>query len=144
MKNIKTIVLDTSVILKPLLKEHGGEIVKKIMYLKENFELSILVPDIFRYEFMNTIGRELDTGIAEDAFMAFTERQVSIIPLALDLIKKAFEITNKYPKVSFYDAVYHALAKAYNTDFITADHRYYEQTKKEGNIKLLEDLKLQT
>jgi len=142
MLNIKTIVVDASVILKPILREDGKELVEKMNYLKDNYELSILVPDIFRYEFMNIAGRGLDSQTAEAAFLSFTERQVSIIPLAFDLMQIAFEITNKYPKVSFYDAVYHALAKAYNTDFITADHRYYEQTKKEGNVKLLEDLKL--
>ncbi len=142
MKNIKTLVVDTSVILKPILKEDGEEKVKKMNYLKDNYELSILIPDIFRYEFMNIVGRGLETQTAENAFLAFTERQVSIIPLDTDLMGIAAKIKNQYPKVSFYDAAYHALAKAYNTDFITADRRYYEQTKKEGNIKLLKDLKL--
>lgn len=135
-------VIDTSVILKPILGEEGKEKAMKINHLKDNYELSVLVPDIFRYEFMNIAGRGLDSTTAEEAFLKFTERQVSIVPLAFDLIQIATKIMQKYPKVTFYDAVYHALAKAYDTCFITADRRYYEQTKEEGNIRLLEDLKL--
>ena len=142
MKKIKTIVLDTSTIVKPLLQENGKEKVEKMFHLKENFKLSILVPDIFRYEYMNTICRELNTEIAEEGYKTFTARQVSIIPMDFDLIRRTTKITEKYPKASFYDAAFHALAKAYGIDFITADKRYYELTKKEGNIKLLQDLKL--
>lgn len=48
----------------------------------------------------------------------------------------------KYPRVSFYDASYHALAIAYDGLFVTADRKYYEMTRKEGNVTLLEDLKI--
>ena len=89
MPHVKTLVLDTSVIVKPLLDESDREKVEKMIYLKENFKLSILVPDIFRYEFMNTIGRELGADTAENAYIGFTERQVSIIRFDIDLIQKA-------------------------------------------------------
>ena len=64
------------------------------------------------------------------------------MPLEDDLIEQTNKLMEKYPKISFYDAAYHALAKAYNTDLITADKQYYKLTKKEGNIKLLANLKL--
>ena len=51
----------------------------------------------------------------------------------------AFELMQKYPKISFYDASYHAIAIYENGKFITADKRYYETTKKEKHIILLKN-----
>ena len=75
-------------------------------------------------------------------FSAFIAKQVSFIPFEEDLIAGTNRLVKKYPKVSFYDASYHALAKAYEGTFITADKKYYEATKKEGNIKLFSELKI--
>jgi len=47
----------------------------------------------------------------------------------------------KYTKISFYDAAYHALALNTGGTFITADKKYYEKTKSEGNIMLLKNYK---
>ena len=51
---------------------------------------------------------------------------------------------DKYPGISFYDASYHALAKAYGIPYITADKKYYQMTEKEGNIKLLQKIEIKT
>lgn len=142
MNHIKTLVVDNSVILKPLLREEGAEIVEKMFLLKDKFELSILVPDIFRYEFFNKVTREYDAQIAQVAWNNLTERQVSIIPLEYDIITASNKLMKKYSKISFYDAAYHALAKVYRVDFITADKKYYQLTKAEGDVKLLEELHL--
>ena len=142
MKEIKVYVVDNSVVLKPLLREAGSEKVERLFVKKDNFEISILVPDIFRYEFFNKMTKDFSGAAALEAYNAFIEYQVSIIPMGPDLIESANLLIKKHPKITFYDAAYHALAKAYDADFITADQRYYEQTKREGNIKMLDDLKL--
>lgn len=135
-------VLDNSVVLKPFFKEEGADLVHKIFLLKENYKISIFVPEIFRFEFFNTVLLKKDLKIATQAFAFFMEKQVSFIPFEDDLMEKASQLVKKHPKVSFYDASYHALAKAYEGIFITADKKYYEQVKNEGNIELLEKLKL--
>lgn len=135
-------ILDNSVILKPLLCEQDAEKVEKLIFLKDKFEISILVPDIFRYEFFNKMIKGVSLKSAMNAFQNFISRQVSIVPLENDLIELANKLVIKYPKISFYDAAYHALAKAYNATFVTADEKYYNLTKKEGHIKLLRDLKI--
>lgn len=140
--NLKIYVVDNSVILKPILNEEGAEKVKKLFLLKNKFKISIFVPDIFCYEFFNKLIKTLGAKVSFKAFYGFLERQVSIMPLQDDLIMLANKLVEKYPKISFYDAAYHALAKAYNAELITADERYYNQTKKEGNIKLLKNLKI--
>ena len=42
-------------------------------------------------------------------------------------------------KVTFYDAVYHAVALDKNATLITADVAYYQRTSQLGNIILLEN-----
>lgn len=142
MQNIKIYILDNSVVLKPILEEEGAEIVNKLFFLKNKYKISILVPDIFRYEFFNRLTREKNASVALKAYNYFINRQVSVIPLESDLIRLANKLVTKYPKISFYDAAYHALAKAYDADLITADKKYYQKTRAEGNVRLLEDLKI--
>lgn len=141
---MKTYVVDNSVILKSIISEDGSELVRKLMVLKEQFKISILVPDLFRYEFFNKIIKGMPSKMAMKVFDTFMSRQVSVVPLEDDLIELANRLVKKYPKISFYDAAYHALAKAYNVDFITADKKYYGMTKDEGHVKLLTDIKLFT
>ncbi len=100
------------------------------------------MPDIFRYEFFNKAIKGLSLKSTTNAYKSFTSRQFSIMPLEDDLIELSNKLVAKYPKISFYDAAYHALAKAYHAMFVTADEKYYEMTKKEGNITLLSNLKI--
>lgn len=138
----KVYVIDNSVILKSIIAEEGSEMARKLILLKDLFEISILVPDIFRHEFFNKLIKAMTSEEAMEIFQEFISRQVSIIAMEDDLIEIANVLVKKYPKISFYDAAYHALAKAYKAELITADKKYYELTKKEGDVKLLEDLKL--
>jgi predicted nucleic acid-binding protein len=142
MKNIKTLVLDASVLLQPVLGQDTTDKVRRILYAKNDFEYSILVPEIFRYEYYNIITRRFDAEAAERAFNEMTELQFSIIPLESDLVDGANRLMRKYPKISFYDAAYHALAKAYRVPLVTADERYFALTRREGDVKLLEELKV--
>jgi len=142
MKEPKTYVIDNSVMLKPLLLEEGADKVKRIFTLKDNYRLAILLPDLFRYEFFNKVMRTFNEELANKAWNEITELQVSIIPLEADLIDVASRLMAKYPRISFYDAAYHALAKAYRVPLVTADEKYYTMTRKEGDVKLLEKLKV--
>jgi predicted nucleic acid-binding protein len=142
MIKTRTLVLDASVLLQPVLGQDKQMLVRKILFGKDNFEFSILVPDIFRYEFNNVVRRRVSAEAASRGYEAITDIQLSIIPLERDLIGLANGLMAKYPKISFYDAAYHAVARAYLVDYITADNKYYQLTKAEGDVKLLKDLKL--
>lgn len=135
-------VVDASVLLKPALKEQSPQtdLAKELIQLKENYEICIFVPDLFRYEYFNTLVRKRGEVHARLAYKAISARQLCIFPLEDYYWETAHRLMQKYSGVSFYDASYHALAKAYNIPYITADKKYYERTKKEGNIQMLEDL----
>lgn len=139
---MEILVLDTSVLVKPLLKETGADKVKKILFLKDTFGLSVLVPEIFKYEFLNTVTLQKNALIAKKAYNLITAKQFSLIPIEYDLMDASSRLMQKYQGISFYDASYHALAIAYDATFVTTDKKYYSQVKKEGNIKLLDDLKI--
>ncbi len=137
------IVIDASIAVKPFFKEEGFDLVNRLFAIKDSFKLSVIVPDFFKYEFFNVVMRKKNNlQGAEVSFQLLTEKQFSQIPFENDLVTIALRLMEQYSKISFYDASYHALAKAYNTDFITADERYYQITKKEGNVKLLKHLKI--
>jgi predicted nucleic acid-binding protein len=139
---MQTIVLDNSVISKAVFNEDESEKVLQILNLKDNIQLSVFVPEIFRYEFFNAVSRKKGAKAAEKAYENIMGKQCSIIYFENDLIESANRLMEKYPQISFYDAAYHALAKAYNALFVTADKKYYALTKKEGNIALLSKLKV--
>lgn len=137
-------VVDASILLKPALKEPGEQtaLAKKLILKKENYQICIFVPDLFRYEYFNTLVRKRGEVHARLAFQALSARQLCILPLEDYYYETAQSLMEKYQGISFYDAAYHALAKAYNCPYITADKKYYEHTKKEGNIELLENIRL--
>lgn len=142
MKIPPVFVLNASAILKPFLDEEGSHLVEKIFYLKNSFQVSVLVPDIFRYEFINTLCRMKGDEVALKFYEFITEKQLSILPLEADLMEWATKLMQKYPRISFYDAVYHALAKAYKIPFVTADEKYFEMVKREKDVLLLEKLNI--
>ena len=133
--------MDTSVALKPLFEEEESAKVMKLLNLKNNFQLSVLVPDIFRYEFFNVVGGKYSAVECEKAYEHLTEKQWSIIPFDHDIIRIATRLKEKYPKITFYDAAYHALAKAYRIIFVTADERYARMVN-EKDVVLLKDLEV--
>lgn len=142
MRNMPIYVLDASVILKAFLQEEDRIKVLQIINLKDNYKISIFLPEFFRYEFFNTMNRKIGREGAKKIFRTFTSIQVSLIVLEDDLTESALKINSKYPQTSFYDAAYHAIAKAYNATLITADEKYYNQTRREGHIKLLKNFKI--
>jgi len=134
---MKTVVLDNSVILKAFFDEEGQEEVVKMLYLKNTFKLKILVPGIFPYEFFNIYARYQGKEKALRAFEDLQTGQFMVVDLDVKILKSALSLMERHDKVSFYDAAYHALAKVYNVDFVTADERYFEMMKGEGNVRLL-------
>jgi predicted nucleic acid-binding protein len=137
-----TVVADASVLLKPVLAEEGKETVMKLFLMKDNFEISILVPEIFRYELFNTVIRKKNGSIAKKALDAISEKQFSVIPYQDDIGEITRHLMQKYPGISFYDASYHALAKAYNISYLTADTKYLAAVKGEKDIIPFDSVKI--
>ncbi len=138
-ENKKKIVVDASVLVKWALR--GEKFFEEAMSLREGIrkgELKVFVPGHCFSELCNVLCRKAPgktlTFLSDLRKMGFVE-----FALSVELAGLAFDLTQKHPKISFYDAFYHAIALAQGCLFVTADERYYRMTKKEGNVVLLKD-----
>lgn len=142
VENSLRIVLDASVILKWFLDdENEQEQAQALRERLESKEYDVLIPSHCMIELFNTLSRKKPT-YALDAFSILKIMGFKDCLLSLPVALLALNLTVKYPKISFYDAFYHAIALHYKIPFITADLKYYEMVKKEGAILLLKDFGL--
>lgn len=140
-ENEKKIVVDASVLVKWVLKceEHFAQADFLREQIKEN-RLTVFVPGHCFSELCNVLSRKAP-GKTLPSLAAMRQMGIVELALSLDLASIAFELTQKYAKISFYDAFYHAIALKHGILFITADEKYYKTTKKEGSVTLLRDYK---
>lgn len=142
VENKLRMVLDASVILKWFLDDENEQ--KEAFALREKLEsedYEVLVPSHCMTELCNTLCRKNPSN-ALDVFSVLKILEFKDCLLTLPLASIAFRLTRKYPKISFYDAFYHAIALQNKIPFVTADKKYYETVKKEGAILLLKDFDL--
>jgi predicted nucleic acid-binding protein len=140
---MQKIVIDSSVFLKQFLHEKDSKktttFLEKI--LRDNFK--IIVPDLLVYEILSVVIRQKNVDLSEvvDFLDSAQKSELFLEKLSTDLIDKAKKIAlsgnEKSGFPSFYDSVYHALAIINKCDFVTADKKHYDKTKKFGHIKLL-------
>ena len=137
--NKKKIVLDASVLVKWALDEK--EFFEEAMRLREDVRLGgykVYVPGHCFSELSNVLCRKAP-GKVLPTLAALRKMNFVEFALSVELASLAFELTQRHPKISFYDAFYHSIALAQGCQFVTADERYYRMTKKEGNVVLLKD-----
>lgn len=137
VENRKTYVIDASVALKWFINDE--ENLEEALKIKEKFiykKIDLRTTFLFYFEISNTIGRKYGNN-ATLFISQLQQYNVREHKLNLMCYGLAFNLMKKYPKISFYDAAYHALALSEGAIFITADKKYYEKVKKEGNIILL-------
>jgi predicted nucleic acid-binding protein len=142
--NKKKYVIDASVFVKLLLNEDSSNKAERLIHhIIRNLEF-IVCPPIFFYEVVGVLKKNKCSNIEiQDFLKNFLLDKEYIIEAEekKNIINKALEISmvgnekSGYP--SFHDSSYHALAILCDCDFITADRRHYEKTKKLGHIKLL-------
>lgn len=133
----KLVVIDNSVMLKPFLKEESGELIEELFKMHMAKELTLMAPRLIEYEFLNVLARSVIEENVHSILETFRLIQLAYFDLDPSSVDEAVEKVCKNPKLSYYDAAYHALAKSMGATFLTADERYYEIMKCEGNIALL-------
>lgn len=134
----ENLVLDASVIIKWILKENDYVIARKIAARYINKEVNISIPSFSYAEISNVLGRKYDgEALSFISHLKFGSIEEKI--MSLKVFSMTFDLMKKYPRVSFYDAAYHALALSENATFVTADADYYKIAKKEGQIIMLKD-----
>jgi len=136
-------VIDSSVFAKLLLNEDDSSKVEDLIckIIKEGDY--ILVPSIFSYEIVGIFKKHnFPIYIIKDFVKRYNNNAyLKVINIDDEILDLALDITTKGNKKSgfpsFYDATYHALAILNDCDFITADKKHYEKTKRLGNVQLL-------
>ncbi len=131
-------VIDASVILKWFIQENDSDRAAEIKTAHTIGTSCIAIPDLALYEVGNALrykpefsNHEVRLCLAEIYDLA-----IDIISPNIDMLASVSEISRRYD-ITFYDAVYIALAQELGLDFITADNRLYYKTKALHYIKLL-------
>jgi len=138
IENKPIIIVDASVILKWFLDEQDSDIALRLRADLLNKQVKISIPDFAVAECMNILSiKRLETALLRLSFLE--NLHLHKYELSLNITREALKIKRKFPKVSFYDAAYHALAKVEGGIFITADESYYKTTKSLRNVCLLKD-----
>jgi predicted nucleic acid-binding protein len=137
---MKKIVLDSSVFSKLFLEESDRNLAVNL--IRNSEDKKFIIPSIFIYEVLS-VANIYKLSI-EKTYALIREQQLvnfEIVEMSHELLKMAEKICNfgneKSGFPSFYDSTYHALAIINKCDFVTADKKHYDKTKKFGHIKLL-------
>lgn len=141
--NKQKVVLDASVLLKFVLDEKEDK--EEAYDLKQRIglgEIEPYIPSFCFYEIANIISKSRAFDNTKKALEAYTTLQrydCVEIPLDNFLVYDAFHLVKNTPKISLYDAIYHAIALQQKTWYITADKKYYNLMKHHGHVKLLSE-----
>ena len=144
MKLVPVLVLDNSALMKYVLDEDRDQtrVVVQILRQYQQKEIQIIEPVMWYYEAGNVLQLRLaDISLAQEGLRVLQKLRFQE-SWNESMEKIALQICFKYRKVSFYDASYHAIALFHKGVFLTADKRYFEMTKKEGSVELLENYNL--
>ncbi|MCK5771083.1 type II toxin-antitoxin system VapC family toxin [Algiphilus sp.] len=136
---MKALVVDASIIIKWFIVDDEGDR-EQAVRLRDAIaqeRLTALAPGLALYEVGNTLGRR----IPEDAPLAMSALQR--MPLRLcspepEEIERGLTLVREHG-VTFYDAVYHAMALHREGQLITADRRYIDRVAATGSATLLAD-----
>jgi predicted nucleic acid-binding protein len=135
----KSLVIDTSVLVKFFLNEDGADVVYNLMEMRKDCEVTIFATPMIVYEFLNVLAKTFgDSSSVMDAYCKFKEFNIGLIDPDDKFIDEAVCSVCKDYSLSYYDASYHALAKDMGAVFLTADKKYYDAMKGKGNIVFFE------
>jgi len=134
---MRVLVPDASIILKWVLdNERDQDKARKILSDWLNQEHEFILPSLWVYEVGNVLGLKRPKD-SEKILGLLLEYEFQECLVTKDLIHGAFGLMNEYRGITFYDAIYHALALQENGVMITADKAYFEKTKSRGNVQFI-------
>ena len=136
----QVVVLDTSVIVKWFFPEEDSEIATNILKAYNAGSIEIFAPVAAAYELTNVLWLKRKIGLtrqqAQDILADFYTFELSLV-YHVGMLHRALVLAFQLD-IAVYDAVFVALAKALNCDFITADKVLWHKVKnKEPRVKLL-------
>lgn len=98
-------------------------------------ECELVLPSLWLYEVGNIIGRDIPDKAAEFMEMLIDYR-IEEVPVSAGIARRTLAIMADCG-VTFYDAVYHAVALERKGTLVTADAAYLKKAGKLGNAVLL-------
>ncbi|RJX26853.1 MAG: PIN domain-containing protein [Dethiobacter sp.] len=137
----KIIVPDASVLLKWAFKTHEEDYSDKALLLLESWlggEVEIVLPGLWCYEVGNVLMLK-SPELAPDLMEVFLSYDFQVQEMTLELCRVAFSIMRK-SRVTFYDAVYHAVAILHEGTLLTADEAYARKVAEVDHVTVLKDL----
>ena len=134
-------VLDTSVVYKWYVEE---EDTAKAIFLRDDFAnrgIDTVIPDLLFHELANVLryNPRMERKEVEDIIENLSELGLEVVMTAPTLTKEALKIAYDY-QITVYDALYVALAQNLKFEFITADRKLYEKTRRLQFVKYLRDI----
>jgi len=131
-------IIDTSVVTKWFFPEEEFQKALFIRNQHQREEISLYAPTLLLFELGNVfVSKGLKNRPAfNENVRALYNLNINFIHPEEQTLELAFAHSQEF-KLSFYDATYIALAQNLKCDFITADKKLYQKTKKLKFVKLL-------
>lgn len=135
---MKLFVPDASVILKWVIGEDEANGDNAVGFLKGwlNQEHEFILPSLWVYEVGNVLGLKRPKD-AEKILGLILEYEFRECQVTEELINITFGLMKEFRRITFYDAVYHAVALLKNGVMLTADKGYFEKARSKGKIILV-------
>lgn len=132
------LVLDTSVVLKWFADEENTE---KALEIKEDFlsgEHEIVVPDLLRYELSNAMRYTdgFDHELISESLSNLKDLDIDIVVPTNEVMELAAKIAMEQ-EITFYDAVFIALADHIDARLITSDQELADKTQQDFKVQKL-------
>ena len=136
-------VLDASVILKWFIEEEGS---KKAVLLKDAHargKITITVPDLLILEASNVLRHNpaFSQSKTIECIKYLYDLKLDIVTPVLDITIATIQLAYKR-NITFYDAIYIALAQELEFQYVTADKKLYKKVKDLPFTKLLKDIEI--
>ena len=135
-----SVVPDASVILKWVFKAPGEDYAEKALFLLEQWvegRISIIVPALWCFEVGNILGLK-SAKLAPETMALLLDYNFEEQEMTAEICRLAFSIMDDC-RVTFYDAVYHAVALNRSATFLTADKAYVNKASHFGQVMLIKE-----
>jgi predicted nucleic acid-binding protein len=134
------VVPDASVLLKWAYQSPDeSDSDKALAFLQAWIDGSVemYLPKLWSYEVGNVLMTKTP-DLANEIMEIFLGYRFSEVDMSTDICRKTFALMSRY-RVTFYDAVYHAVAETKKGVLLTADEIYWRKVRNEKNVTRLRD-----
>lgn len=132
------IIPDASVLLKWVLPRQNEDSVEQALAIAKGFadnHIRLLLPTLWVYEVGNVLALK-QPAIAEEQLLRLRQMVMPEVTPNEQTIREAIRLVAE-KRVSFYDAIYHAVAITRQGIFVTADDKYVRAVGEGPHVMLL-------